>query len=72
MNTIQIGVYYIDQQEQVVEVIAVQEMTEEEFTIKETEIALFDDGGSHSLHKYSDELVIGLIEEGAIGIEKLD
>ena len=71
MKTIQIGCYQ-DELESITEVAAVREMTEEEFKQQELEVGLFDDGGSHSLHKYNAELVAELKSIGASNIELLD
>ena len=70
MKTIQVGVYQ-DDMEQIIEVVAVSDMTEEEFKQQELEVGLFDDGGSHSLYKYDDEIVAKLKKYDATGIEKL-
>ena len=71
MITIQIA-YYCEDGEEMTEVVAVQEMTFDEFNVLAEECDVYDDGGSHILVEYTQSRVDELIERNANGLDKLD
>lgn len=70
MKTIQIR-HDVWEGEECTDIIAVIEMTGEEFKQQESEVDLIDDGGSHVLVEYTQARVDELIERNASGLDKL-
>tara|TARA_R110002012_G_scaffold6580_2_gene31339 strand:- start:151 stop:525 length:375 start_codon:yes stop_codon:yes gene_type:complete len=70
MKTIQIANYRYEGEE-ITEIVAVKDMTQEKFDIQVEEVELFDDGGSHILVEYTQSRVDELIERNASNLGKL-